>query len=201
MRIQWHHATLEPRYCGDAAILQVGLSLCFTTWKNTGVAIEWTIDVIWQLLAENKIVLLGSARFPYPTFISSVMHVAFDLQADSLKLKKAPPLPVTHRNPNLAHLQSAPARRVAAAAKRKHREQQSAAVANVIVCLGYRASIFSHAKSIYSQPNMEVWNVAHMEGIGSAKRFKLTLGVGLLSLICLSRINNGTLISLQSSTE
>ncbi|KAG1868339.1 hypothetical protein DFJ58DRAFT_99606 [Suillus subalutaceus] len=120
-------------------------------------------------------------KFPYPTFILSVMHVAFELQADSLKLKKAPPLPVTHRNPNLAHLQSAPARRVAAAAKRKHREQQLAAVANVIVCLGYRASIFSHAKSLYSLPNMEVWNVAHMEGLGAAKHLKLTLGVGLLS--------------------
>jgi hypothetical protein len=106
-----------------------------------------------------------------------VLRIAFELRADSLKLK----MPVVHRNPNLAHLQSTPEHRVAVAAKRKHREQQLATVANVIVCLGYRASVYVQKCAPFYRPDMKVWSVAHMEELGAAKRFKSTLSVGLLS--------------------
>ncbi|KAG2753774.1 hypothetical protein P692DRAFT_20233002 [Suillus brevipes Sb2] len=111
----------------------------------------------------------------------SMLRIAFELRADSLKLNNAPPLPVVHRNPNLAHLQSTPEHRVAIAAKRKHREQQLATVANVIVCMGYRASVYVHKCAPFYGPDSEVWSVAHMEELGAAMCSKLTLGVGLLS--------------------
>lgn len=109
-----------------------------------------------------------------------MLRIAFELRANSLKLENAPP-PVAHRNPNLAHLQSAPEHRVAVASRRKHRKQQLTTVANVIVCLGYRASVYVPQVSPFYQPNMEVWNVAHMEELGAARHFELALGVGLLS--------------------
>lgn len=76
----------------------------------------------------------------------SMLRIAFELRANSLKLENAPP-PVAHRNPNLAHLQSAPEHRVAVASRRKHRKQQLTTVANVSVFglsrLRLRASSFS----------------------------------------------------------
>ncbi|KAG2130412.1 uncharacterized protein EDB93DRAFT_81411 [Suillus bovinus] len=108
-----------------------------------------------------------------------MFSIAFELQANSLKLKKGP-LPVTHHNPNISYVQFT-RKCHGRANQRKCCDQQLATVADIIVCLGYRASIYLHTRSQFPRFDKDVWNVAHMEELGPAKRFRSTLGVGLLS--------------------